>query len=461
MKAQQILPAALAVSSALAGAIEPARVEARATKTGSSTLPTVTVKGKAFWAGSERFYIRGVDYQPGGSSEATDPLANSATCMRDIPYFKKMGLNTIRVYTVDNSADHDDCMTALAEAGIYLALDVNTPQYSINRDSPGESYNPTYLQSVFATIDAFQKYSNTLLFFSGNEVINLANNTNTAPYVKAVNRDMKQYIGERGYRDIPVGYSAADVSENQFLMAQYMSCGESQTQGDFYAINNYEWCEPSSYTQSGWNALAAMYKNYSQPVFMSEYGCITNGRNFQETKALYQTDMTDVFSGGLVYEYSQEGNHFGLVTISGSSVTPVGQQVQDLTNALSSTPNPSGDGALVAGGEAQSCPAQGVNWDTKPWIGSALPATPEGATKYFKEGAGKGPGLSGPGSQDAPGGSTATASAGAGDVTATYGASSATGSSAANALRFGPADMAPLACGAIMLVAMGFGAALL
>lgn len=155
-----------------------------------------------------------------GSSKTTDPLADYDTCLRDIKYFKQLGLNTIRVYTVDNTANHDKCMSALAEAGIYLALDVNTPEYSLNRGSPAKSYNPTYLQSVFATIDAFAGYSNTLLFFSGNEVINSAESTSAAPYVKAVTRDMKQYIGERGYRSIPVGYSAADVSDNQYLMAK-------------------------------------------------------------------------------------------------------------------------------------------------------------------------------------------------------------------------------------------------
>ena len=112
----------------------------------------------------------------------------------------------------------------------------------------------------------FAGYSNTLLFFSGNEVINDSNSTSAAPYVKAVTRDMKQYIGERGYRSIPVGYSAADVSENQYLMAQYMDCGESQTISDFYAINNYEWCDPSSYTTSGWSALVSQYSNYSLPL---------------------------------------------------------------------------------------------------------------------------------------------------------------------------------------------------
>lgn len=175
-------------------------------------------------------------------------------------------MNTIRVYTVDNTANHDDCMQALADANIYLAVDVNTPKYSLNQLQPEKSYNPFYLQSVFATIDAFAGYTNTLLFFSGNEVINKENTTPAAPYVKATTRDMKQYLGERGYRQIPVGYSAADVTQNQYTMAQYMDCGEAPSRSDFYALNNYEWCDPSSITTSGWDILSDQYKNYSIPV---------------------------------------------------------------------------------------------------------------------------------------------------------------------------------------------------
>lgn len=64
---------------------------------------------------------------------------------------------------------------------VYLRNDcltlVNTPQNSINRADPADSYNAIYLQHVFATVDAFKSYSNTLGFFSGNEVVNDANTT--------------------------------------------------------------------------------------------------------------------------------------------------------------------------------------------------------------------------------------------------------------------------------------------
>lgn len=172
----------------------------------------------------------------------------------------------MRVYTVDNTANHDDCMGMLSDAGIYLALDVNNKAYSINRAEPKASYNDVYLQSVFATIDAFQKYDNTLLFFSGNEVINDDTTTAAAPYVKAVTRDMKQYINSRGYRKVPVGYSAADVEENRYEMATYMNCGTDDQRSDFFAFNDYSWCDPSSYQQSGWEAKVQQYGNYSIPL---------------------------------------------------------------------------------------------------------------------------------------------------------------------------------------------------
>jgi hypothetical protein len=191
----------------------------------------------AFWQDDTRFYIRGVDYQPGGSSEAADPLADPKVCKRDIEQFKTLGINTIRVYITDNAKDHDICMNALADAGIYVILDANNPKYSISRLNPDPSYNEVYLQSVFATIDAFAKYPNTLAFFSGNEVVNdQVDSTLSARYVKATTRDMRQYIGNRGYRKIPVGYSAADVASNRRQLADYMNCGTDDERSDFFAF---------------------------------------------------------------------------------------------------------------------------------------------------------------------------------------------------------------------------------
>lgn len=43
-----------------------------------SDITPVTVKGNAFFKGDERFYMRGVDYQPGGSSKLYVPVPISS-----------------------------------------------------------------------------------------------------------------------------------------------------------------------------------------------------------------------------------------------------------------------------------------------------------------------------------------------------------------------------------------------
>ncbi|KAF8243285.1 glycolipid anchored surface protein GAS1 [Wilcoxina mikolae CBS 423.85] len=348
----------------------------------SAALQPVTVKGNAFFVGTERFYIRGVDYQPGGQSQLADPLADVDNCKRDIPVFKELGLNAVRIYTVDNSANHDECMKELEDAGIYLLLDVNTPTISLNRADPAATYNEKYLQHVFATIDVFSKYDNTLAFFSANEVVNDALTTSAATYVKAVTRDMRKYIKARKLRSIPVGYSAADVAENRMEMAKYLNCGDdADARSDFFAVNDYSWCGSSSFTTSNWDAKVKNYTDYSIPIFLSEYGCNKpSPRQFGEVKTLYSDLMSGVFSGGLVYEYSQEPNNFGLVEISKDrkSVTKLGD-FDALKKQLLAAKNPSGDGGYQTNLKPADCPQKSSNWEAD----NTLPSLPTAAEQYY------------------------------------------------------------------------------
>jgi hypothetical protein len=55
----------------------------------------------------------------------------------------------------------------------------------------------------------------------------------------------------------------------------------------------------------------------SIPIFFTEFGCNESPpREWEEIESLYHKNMTGVFSGGLVYEYSQEANNYGIVDIS-------------------------------------------------------------------------------------------------------------------------------------------------
>ncbi|KAI9742725.1 MAG: beta-glucanosyltransferase [Candelina submexicana] len=423
---------------------------------------TELTRSLAFFQGDNRFYVRGVDYQPGGSSKLVDPLADTTTCTRDIAKFKDLGLNTIRIYSVDNSANHDDCMKALSDAGIYLVLDVNTPQYSLNRADPHTSYNDVYLQNVFATIDAFAKYDNTLAFFSGNEVVNdKPDSIKCAPYIKAITRDMRSYISNRKLRKIPVGYSATDVDTARLELAQYMNCGSDDERSDFFAFNDYSWCDPaSSFQISKWDQKVKNFTGYGIPLFLSEFGCIKGTRQFKELGSLYSTDMTAVYSGGLVYEYSEEGSNYGLVKIDGGSVTE-GKDYSALKSSLAANKAPSGDGGYNKTGGASACPAVTAGW---PIGNDTLPAIPKDAEKYMTQGAGKGAGFSNPGysSQTAGTPSSGDAKSGSGTGTSSSASGSASGKkSAAVALRAPEFGFTPIACGLVAVLSTLLGAALL
>jgi hypothetical protein len=112
-------------------------------------------------------------------SSFIDPLSSGSNCTRDIPYLQQLGVNAVRVYSVNSSLNHDDCMSALDTAGIYVLLDVSLPlNGSIDRASPAWTTN--LLDQYITTINKFNGYSNVLAYNVGNEVINTVNNTAAA-----------------------------------------------------------------------------------------------------------------------------------------------------------------------------------------------------------------------------------------------------------------------------------------
>ncbi|CAI7655527.1 unnamed protein product [Penicillium pancosmium] len=296
----------------------------------ASTAAAVTplkVDGKDFVNSDtgDRFQIIGIDYQPGGQSGFStkkDPLSDPDTCLRDAALMQRLGINTIRVYNLEPSLNHDKCVSYFNGAGIYIILDVNSPldNGSLNRGEPWTSYNPVYFQQVFGIIEAFKSYPNVLGFFAGNEVINEDAEYLVPAYVRAVIRDMKDYIAKHSNRTIPVGYSAADVRNILMDTDRYFEChmkNSTSSQADFFGLNSYSWCGKASYKSSGYNVLTEDFSNSTMPVFFSEYGCNeVKPRVFTEVQAIYGEEMTQAFSGGLVYEWTEEDNEYGLIQVN-------------------------------------------------------------------------------------------------------------------------------------------------
>nr|OQO15920.1 hypothetical protein B0A51_16365 [Rachicladosporium sp. CCFEE 5018] len=350
-----------------------------------TTVDPIVIKGSKFFykTNGTQFFMRGVAYQQdytGGGSMGTgnssttqysDPLADKSACSRDIPYMTRLSTNTIRVYALDPTANHDACMNALAAAGIYVVADLSEPLQSINRDAP--EWNEALYTRYTAVVDAMAGYSNTLGFFAGNEVSNAPNNTDASAFVKAAVRDTKAYIKQKNYRTIGVGYATNDDADIRVNMADYFNCGDAASSIDFWGYNIYSWCGDSSFHDSGYDVRTKEFSTYSVPVFFAEYGCNqVQPRPFTEVGALFGSEMTGVWSGGIVYMYFQEANNYGLVSVSGNTVSTL-TDFDNLSSQLAKvTPTGVNSASYSPTNSAAACPT-GSDWAAK---SSPLPPTP-------------------------------------------------------------------------------------
>ncbi|KAH9926519.1 Glucanosyltransferase-domain-containing protein [Amylocystis lapponica] len=351
-----------------------------------ASLPVIQRKGSFLFDSSSgnRFYIKGVAYaQNYGSSQSTptgsvselDPLANPSGCNRDIPYLQQLGVNVIRVYQVNASLDHTQCMQALDTAGIYVLLDLASPapNDAINTVSP--SWNLGLLSNFLATVDVFGGYTNVLGFNVGNEVINTIVDDGAAPYIKAAVRDVKAYTQSKGFTQL-VGYTATDSPTSRAVLPYYLSCEDTASSIDYWGINIYEWCGQSDFITSGYQARTEELQNLGVPAFFSEFGCnAVTPRTFQDIPTLYSSNMTGVWSGGIIYEYFEQENAYGLGTLSpdGSTFT-TNQDFQNLKNQYSSVSpaNVSSSSYTPTISQPVSCPASNASWP----VSTNLPPTP-------------------------------------------------------------------------------------
>ncbi|KAF1808383.1 putative 1,3-beta-glucanosyltransferase [Eremomyces bilateralis CBS 781.70] len=342
----------------------------------------IVIKGSKFFYKSNgtQFFMKGIAYQEDISTNGSisgadlnkyvDPLADVAGCTRDIPALVELQTNTIRVYAIDPTKDHDACMKMLGDAGIYVIADLSQPALSINRDDA--AWNDDLYERYTAVVDALAPYDNTLGFFAGNEVSNAPNNTDASAFVKAAVRDTKQYIKTKNYRTIGVGYATNDDADIRQNLAKYFNCGDASESIDFWGYNIYSWCGDSSFKESGFDVRTKEFEDYNVPVFFAEYGCNSERpRLFSEVGALYGSEMTDVWSGGIVYMYFEEANEYGLVKVKGNELEKLGDFSSLSSQIAKATPSGVDMGSYNPTNTAPAeCPAVASTWAA---VASPLP----------------------------------------------------------------------------------------
>jgi len=272
-------------------------------------------------------------------------------------------------------------MQALSGAGIYVIVDLSLPvNGSIDRDSP--TWTSNLLDLYIGTIDAFSKYDNVLAYNVGNEVVVSANETAAATFIKAAARDIKAYLNSKSSTAL-VGYASIDADDTWLdSFANYLSCDPSNSNSDssaidLFGLNNYEWCGNSTFVAS-YAGKTGDFAGYNVVAYFSEFGCNQpSPRVWTEVPALFGSQATPVWSGGLAFSYfpaeSSQGE-FGLVNIStdGSTVTPNTDfnNLQAMYSQVSLINSPAKSAAPAA--SYPSCPQQNSTF----LASTTLPPTP-------------------------------------------------------------------------------------
>ncbi|GJJ09557.1 hypothetical protein Clacol_003780 [Clathrus columnatus] len=354
-------------------------------------LNPITRRGKYLYDSvtNTRFSFKGVAYQQQGAtandpndqfaepSNFLDPLADSAGCKRDLPVLGQLQINAIRTYSVNSTLNHDDCMEAFNNAGIYVVLDLSTPGNSINRAAP--EWTTTQLDEYISTINAFLKYDNVLAFNVANEVVAqldvIPNATEAAPYIKAAARDVKAFLRSKNSTAL-VSYTSTDGPDTwRQNLFEYLSCDSDATSVDIFGLNNYEWCGDSNF-QASYAGTEQTFSISTVPLMFSEFGCVTSPpRLWTEVAALFGPEMNQTWSGGIAFSYFPAEGGYGLVNLTNNNETVVTNedfarlQAQYANLTLPSTPTEADAGQDVF----SACPTPSASI----WLASTnLPPTP-------------------------------------------------------------------------------------
>ena len=309
----------------------------------------VILKGKRFFDSvtGDYFPVQGIAYYPrpnGGELAPYDNVdyftpAYQHVWEPDIQRLRALGVNTIRIYAVDPSQNHDAFMCALQRAGIYVILELLAdcdgchigPDVGLGEEA---CYPPSLKARGQWIVNEFSKYANLLLFSAGNEVTLYATNqeiVRNAVCQKKFLRDMRTYLDKCSQidhsilpRKVPVGMVNWDVERT--LQTLYFTCRTDPTDAmenaEWYGLNAYQHCDGTAVAiqqLEGWWRLQQDFASYQlpMPALVAEFGCRASSfptldgfeaqRTWLQVDALWgDASFIDVFAGGAVFEYSSE-----------------------------------------------------------------------------------------------------------------------------------------------------------
>lgn len=312
------------------------------TKTVDGWPGAVVVKGNKFFDSKTglEFRVKGMAYYPRPNAGELAGVSNydwtddehESVWRPHLAIMQDLGVNTIRLYSVDPGKVHDKFMCACAEAGIYVLVGMAAPceNCAILDEAPPKCYPDALFERIQLVYNAFAVYDNVLGFSVANENNLLREGEDggwkTMPCVKALLRDARNYAASCGgfLREVPIGLDLADILPREAWL-EYMDCAIDDNEfsrAEWLGFNPYVECDYDKnkvYSQSsGLQNLMSVYKKiqYPRPLMFGEYGCnlgentvdgFANMREFYDAKWMNEeADMTAEIVGGNVFEFTTE-----------------------------------------------------------------------------------------------------------------------------------------------------------
>ncbi|KAK4195529.1 family 72 putative glycoside hydrolase [Triangularia verruculosa] len=283
----------------------------------------VSIKGtKLYDENGAQFFLKGAVYV--GGDNRNDPLLDTDQCKIDAEHLKNVGANAVYVYSIDYGklGQHRGCMEEFDRQGIYVWLQLGQFPMVTSRSDTTPKWDLGLYNIWTSIIDSFSEFDNLLAFGIGQETVNDTSVTTlVAPSLKAAARDLKLFRDKRGYRPIPISYSAGDFEQYRLLTAQYLTCGPAESSVDLYGVNIFNNCSDSKL-----NRLQSEFSNHHTPVVFAEDGCFPLTREFSEVKTFFgEPEFSRIFSGMNIYQWGRNEEGFALVVYNDETNQNVGQ----------------------------------------------------------------------------------------------------------------------------------------
>ncbi|GAB9465368.1 1,3-beta-glucanosyltransferase gel1 [Globisporangium polare] len=279
----------------------------------------VVAKGNKFFSSQtgDEFRLKGMAYYPRPNAGDKADVSNydwaadehEAVWTPHLKVMKDLGVNTIRLYSIDPSKSHDKFMCACSDAGIYVLVGMTAPckNCSIENVLPPLCYAGELLERAMAVYNSFAVYDNTLGFSIGNENNLMPLGTAIAPCVKAFLRDTRKYAAScsSSLRKVPIGLDIADIPPRAQWI-QYYDCqvgSDENTRAEWMGFNPYVECDPVTHTEYAQSTgLKILMKEYSEaacarPILFGEFGCnagLNTIDGFENQRSFYDADFTEL-----------------------------------------------------------------------------------------------------------------------------------------------------------------------